>query len=53
MFKEYNNPAWEPCFEEIAPILAKFYFSTRIGFIRRILAGMIFKKLRWLEEQNY
>lgn len=43
--KPYNNPAWEPMFHTISPILSKAYFATDIGPLRRVIATLIFKKL--------
>ena len=28
---KYSNPAWEPYFEDISPILSKLYFLTNSG----------------------
>lgn len=50
---KYNNKFWEPLFWEISPILARAYFSTDIGFVQRIIAKLIFKKLDWLEQKSF
>lgn len=49
-FLKYNNPTWEPCFNEISPLLAKFYFATNFGPMRYVLATLIFKKLSKMED---
>lgn len=49
--KKYNNPAWEPYFSEISPILSKLYFATEIGFIRQFIAKIIFKKIGNIEKK--
>ena len=49
---KYSNPAWEPYFEDISPILSKLYFLTNSGTIRYIMATMIFKKMSFLEWRN-
>lgn len=49
MLKPYNNLFWEPTFREISPILAKLYFATNIGPVRRLIALVIFAKLGWME----
>lgn len=48
----YSNPAWEPYFKNISPILSKLYFLTNSGTIRYIVATMIFKKKFFLEWRN-
>ena len=49
---KYSNPAWEPYFEDISPILSKLYFLTNSGTIRYMMATMIFKKMSFLEWRN-
>lgn len=47
--KEYKNEAWEPIFSSVSPFLAKLYFATNIGIIRRLIATIIFKKISLIE----
>lgn len=49
---KYSNPNWEPYFRDIDPILAKIYFATNIGFLRRAVASLIFKKIDYLENRK-
>lgn len=52
LMKPYNNKNWEPLFSNISPALAKLYFATNIGPIRRLIATIIFKKLSWIERRT-
>lgn len=45
----YSNPAWEPVFSEISPMLSKIYFGCKIGIVRYIIATIIFYKLDIIE----
>lgn len=54
-FNRYNNPGWEPYFQEIAPKLSRAYFATNIGILRRTIARLIFWKVgkierRWFDD---
>ena len=51
IMKEYNNPAWEPYFPELAPILSKIYFATSFGTIRYLIAWFIFTRMGWRESR--
>lgn len=51
-FWKYSNPNWEECFEIISPFWAKIYFATNFGPFKYLVAGIIFKNLSRMEEQN-
>ena len=51
--KNYSNPAWEPVFADISPLLAKLYFRAKNGRVRYFIAGLIFRKLDWMEQRTF
>lgn len=51
--KNYRNPAWEPAFADISPLLAKLYFQAKSGYVRYFIAGLIFRKLEWMEQRAF